>query len=357
LTLKFFSDYFPHFAVMKTEDFNYRLPESLIAQKPSDLRDHSRMMIVNRERETVELRHFYEIAQFFKEGDALVINDSRVIPARLFGTKSTGATIEILLLAKGDSPARWEVLLRPAKRVRIGTEISFRDGAYALVQERLSEKKWILDFHTEDAFDLFLKRNGRAPLPPYIKRRKDGSDYDLDQERYQTVYAKMPGSVAAPTAGLHFSEEILEKLENHGVDIVRVTLHVGYGTFLSIEADNIEDHVMENESYEVSTEAAEKIGKAQRITATGTTSVRVLESATAPSGMTSAGPGSTNLFIYPGYRFKKVDRLITNFHLPKSSLYLLTCAFAGKELIEKAYKIAVDEGFRFYSYGDCMLIE
>ena len=341
---------------MKTEDFYYRLPGSLIAQKPSDLRDHSRMMVVDREKGSVELRHFYEIAEFFEKGDTLVINDSRVIPARLFGTKSTGATIEILLLAKHGAPERWEVLLRPAKRVRIGTEISFNDGASALVVERRSEKKWILDFHTKDDFDLFLKRNGRAPLPPYIKRKKDGGNNDLDQERYQTVYAKMPGSVAAPTAGLHFSEEILEKLEKRGVDIVRVTLHVGYGTFLPIETANIEDHTMEEESYEVSTEAAEKIGKAQRITATGTTSVRVLESATDPEGMVRSGSGHTDLFIYPGYDFKKVNRLITNFHLPQSSLFLLTCAFGGKELIEKAYKIAVEEGFRFYSYGDCMLI-
>jgi S-adenosylmethionine:tRNA ribosyltransferase-isomerase len=200
--------------------------------------------------------------------------------------------------------------------------------------------------------DSRLSYNGRL----YIKRKKDGGDYDLDQERYQTVYAKMPGSVAAPTAGLHFSEEILEKLENRGIDIVRVTLHVGYGTFLPIETDNIEDHEMEEESYEVSAEAAEKIAKAQRITATGTTSVRVLESATDKDGMVRPGSGHTNLFIYPGYDFRKVDRLITNFHLPQSSLFLLTCAFGGKSLIEKAYQIAVDEGFRFYSYGDCMLI-
>ncbi|MBN2179635.1 MAG: tRNA preQ1(34) S-adenosylmethionine ribosyltransferase-isomerase QueA [Deltaproteobacteria bacterium] len=341
---------------MKTEDFYYRLPESLIAQKPSNLRDHSRMMVVDRRKGTVELRYFYEISEFFERGDTLVINDSRVIPARLFGTKSTGATIEILLLTKHGSPKRWEVLLRPAKRVRIGTEISFNDGASALVAERRSEKKWILDFYTEGDFDLFLERNGRAPLPPYIKREKGGGNDNLDQERYQTVYAIIPGSVAAPTAGLHFSEEILEKLEKRGVDIVKVTLHVGYGTFLPIETDNIEDHVMEEECYEISPGASERIAKAGRITATGTTSVRVLESATGSEGKTSAGLGYTNLFIYPGYSFKKVNRLITNFHLPKSSLYLLVCAFAGKELIEKAYKIAVDEGFRFYSYGDCMLI-
>ncbi len=341
---------------MKTDDFNYRLPESLIAQKPTELRDHSRMMVVNRKRGSVELRYFYEIAEFFERGDTLVINDSRVIPARLFGTKSTGATIEILLLAKHDAPERWEVLLRPAKRVRIGTELLFNDGTSAVVQERRSEKKWILDFHTKEDFHLFLERNGHAPLPPYIKRKK-GGNYDLDQERYQTVYAKMPGSVAAPTAGLHFSEEILEKLDKQGVDVVRVTLHVGYGTFLPIETDTIEDHVMEEERYEISQEVSERIARAERITATGTTSVRVLESATDPGGSTRAGPGHTNLFIYPGYRFKKVDRLITNFHLPRSSLYLLVCAFAGKELIEKAYTIAVDERFRFYSYGDCMLIE
>lgn len=342
---------------MKTNDFNYRLPDNLIAQKPSGLRDHSRMMVLNRKKGSVELRHFYDIAEYFERGDTLVINDSKVIPARLFGTKSTGATIEMLLLAKGDTPGRWEVLLRPAKRVKIGTEISFSNGAHAVVQERKSEKKWVLDFYTRGDFDSFLERSGRAPLPPYIKRKKESENNILDHERYQTVYAKRPGSVAAPTAGLHFSEEILEKLENRGVDIVRVTLHVGYGTFLPIEVDNIEDHVMEEECYDIAPDVAMRISKARRITATGTTSVRVLESATDSEGMTSAGLGSTNLFIYPGYRFKRVNRLITNFHLPKSSLYLLVCTFAGKEFIEKAYKIAVEEQFRFYSYGDCMLIE
>jgi S-adenosylmethionine:tRNA ribosyltransferase-isomerase len=322
---------------MRTEEFYYKLPQRLIAQKPCEIRDHSRMMIVNRERGSVECGYFCDIPEFFEKGDVLVINDSKVIPARLFGSKSTGATIEILLLKKQGSSSAWETLLRPAKRVAVGTKIFFDDSSWAEVSERVSEKKWVLDFHTDVDFDLFLERQGKAPLPPYIKRRKGGSSYISDQERYQTIYARNPGSVAAPTAGLHFSEEIIGKLEGRGVDIARVTLHVGYGTFLPIETEDVEDHVMEKEFFEISAETAEKINTARRITATGTTSVRVLESVAETDGAVRPATGFTDLFIYPGYRFKRIDRLLTNFHLPKSSLFLLVCAFAVNDLMQKAY--------------------
>lgn len=341
---------------MKTNDFLYTLPERLIAQHPCESRDHSRMMIVNRADGTIQCRHFYEIDQFLDAGDALVINNSRVIPARLRGRKSTGAVIEMLLLSKEDGPFQWEVLLKPAKRVRIGTRIFFDTRSWCDVIDRRSDKKWVVRFHTEEEFDHFLDRFGTAPLPPYIKRKDGASDDTLDHERYQTVYAQKDGSVAAPTAGLHFSESVLASLNGKGIDIVPVTLHVGYGTFLPIETDLIEDHRMEEEYFEISEDAAGKINRARRIIATGTTSVRVLESSTGEDGQTRALTGQTNLFIYPGYRFKKVDCLLTNFHLPRSSLFLLVCAFAGKELMERAYGIAIREEFRFYSYGDCMLI-
>jgi len=341
---------------METNDFLYTLPERLIAQHPCESRDRSRMMIVNRKDGSIQCRHFYEIEDFLHAEDALIINNSKVIPARLRGKKPTGAGIEMLLLSAVEAPLRWEVLLKPAKRVRIGTRIFFDDRSWVDITDRISDKKWVVEFHTDTDFDRFLERHGTAPLPPYIKRKDGSVDAALDHERYQTVYAEKGGSVAAPTAGLHFSEGVLTALRRKEVDIVPVTLHVGYGTFLPIEADRVEDHRMEEESFEISVEAAEKINRARRIVATGTTAVRVLESSTGADGKARAMTGHTDLFIYPGYRFKKVDCLLTNFHLPRSSLFLLVCAFAGKELMDRAYGIAIREGFRFYSYGDCMLI-
>ncbi|MCX5851926.1 MAG: tRNA preQ1(34) S-adenosylmethionine ribosyltransferase-isomerase QueA [Deltaproteobacteria bacterium] len=342
---------------MKTKDFDYQLPEAFIAQEPSPERDHSRLMVVERARASVSCRYFYELPGYFDAGDTLVLNDSRVIPARVRGKKETGSIIELLLLKQTDlGRRRWEVLLRPAKRVAEGTVIVFDKNVQGEIVRRISPKKWLVEFHAKGNFDDFLEQQGETPLPPYIKRKAGNHRERLDRERYQTVYARSPGSVAAPTAGLHFSESILDALRKRGIGIVPVTLHVGYGTFLPVETEHVEDHRMEEEWYEVSGESADAINRASCITATGTTSARVLESACGSDGRVAAGRGSTDLFIYPGYGFKKVNRLITNFHLPMSSLFLLVCAFAGKELITKAYGIAKEEGFRFYSYGDCMLI-
>ena len=355
MTLQTLSGYYPNFA-MRTEDFYYDLPEELIAQKPCERRDHSRMMVVDRARGSFECRHFYELPEFLGRDDLLVINNSRVIPAKLSGKKDTGATIELLLLEEKGAPATWEVLLRPAKRVGVGTRISFNGRSWAEILERISDKKWIVRFHTESEFDTFLETFGSAPLPPYIKRGKGKAQDPVDLQRYQTIYAKRPGSVAAPTAGLHFSEEILEALKRHKIDIAEVTLHVGYGTFLPVETEIVEDHEMESETFEISEAAAEKINNAGKIVAVGTTSIRTLEAASDPDGRVHPGKGKTSIFIYPGYHFKAVDRVLTNFHLPASSLFLLVSAFAGRDLIRRAYEAAIEERFRFYSYGDCMLI-
>jgi len=314
------------------------------------------MMVVDRNRGIFECRHFYELPEFLERDDLLVVNNSRVIPAKLTGKKTTGATIELLLLRERDTPETWEVLLRPAKRVRVGTRISFDGRSWAEAVERISDKKWIIRFHLGIGFDTFLETFGGAPLPPYIKRGKGKTPDPADLQRYQTIYAKNPGSVAAPTAGLHFSSEILDALRNRKIGIAEVTLHVGYGTFLPIETRHVEDHAMESESFQISAEAAEQINSARSVVAVGTTSIRTLESAADAEGKVRAGKGETSLFIYPGYRFKAVDRVLTNFHLPASSLFLLVCAFAGSDLMRRAYEKAVEERFRFYSYGDCMLI-
>jgi S-adenosylmethionine:tRNA ribosyltransferase-isomerase len=345
---------------MKLEDFSYHLPEELIAQHPCDLRDESRMMVVRRKAGDLECRIFHDLPEFIRKDDVLVINDTKVIPARLIGKKTTGGMIEILLLSRRPEDSKlfetWEVLLRPAKRVRVGTRILFNAECEAQVIACISEKKWIVAFVTGLGFDNFLKKYGKIPLPPYIKRKKEAADSLADIDRYQTIYARLPGSVAAPTAGLHFSQNILDTLKRNGVHIAPVTLHVGYGTFLPIKTDNVEDHVMNEEFFEITPEAAEMVNTAGRVIAVGTTSTRVLESAADEAGKIKPSSAYTRLFIYPGHRFKRVDSLITNFHLPRSSLYLLVCAFAGKHLTERAYKEAIRDRFRFYSYGDCMLM-
>ncbi len=346
---------------MKLEDFGYHLPEELIAQSPSDLRDESRMMVVKRKTGDVTCRIFHNLPEFVKKDNVLVINDTKVIPARLIGKKTTGGAVEILLLSRMSEDSKplemWEVLLKPAKRVLVGTRILFGEECEAQVIDRVSEKKWIVTFVTGIEFDNFLKRYGRTPLPPYIKRHKNPAESLTDMERYQTIYARFPGSVAAPTAGLHFSQNVLDTLRMNGVQVVPVTLHVGYGTFLPIETDDVEDHVMDEEFFEITPEAAEVINSAEKVIAVGTTSTRVIESAADDAGkIKPSSAAHTKLFIYPGYRFKRVDSLMTNFHLPRSSLYLLVCAFAGKRLTERAYKEAIRNRFRFYSYGDCMLI-
>ena len=345
---------------MKLEAFDYHLPEELIAQHPCDLRDHSRMMVVKKKTGETEGRAFYNLPEYFKKNDVLVINDSKVIQARLIGKKETGGIIEILLLSrqkKDSEPLQtWEVLLRPAKRVRTGSRILFDGDGEAQVIDRVSDKKWIITFTTNSPFDHFLEKNGRAPLPPYIKRNRVSEKSPEDITRYQTIYARLPGSVAAPTAGLHFSQNILDTLRKNGVHIVPVTLHIGYGTFLPIETEVVEKHVMEEEYFEITKDAADVINEAERVIAVGTTSTRVLESAADGTGKIKPSSAYTRLFIYPGYRFKRVNALVTNFHLPRSSLFMLVCAFAGGDLIAKAYKQAIDERFHFYSYGDCMLI-
>jgi len=345
---------------MKLKDFDYHLPEKLIAQHPCNERDRSRMMVIKRRTEEVECKIFQDLPEYLKKDDILVINDTKVMPARLIGKKETGGMIEMLLLSRRcrgfESLQTWEVLLRPAKRVSIGTRILFNGECEARLIDRLSDKKWAVEFRTSNGFDHFLEKYGKAPLPPYIKRNKDNIKSLEDIGRYQTIYAKYPGSVAAPTAGLHFSQNILDSLKKTGVHIVPVTLHVGYGTFLPIETNIIEKHVMAEEFFEITKEAADVINEAERVITVGTTSIRVIESVADETGKIKPLSAYTRLFIYPGYRFKRVNGLITNFHLPRSSLFLLVCAFAGKGLMINAYNQAIENRFRFYSYGDCMLI-
>ena len=343
---------------MDLDEFTYRLPERLIAQEPCPERDGSRMMIVRRKAGSIDLSNFQALPGHLKKGDVLVINDSKVIPARLYGRKDTGGVIEILLLSRQDfyDDAIWEVLLKPAKRVQIGTTVNFGPGSRAHLIKRLAERKWLLRFETALPFERFLEEYGGIPLPPYIKRSETKKIVSDDRERYQTLYARVPGSVAAPTAGLHFSDDLLGRLKNQNIPMVSVTLHIGYGTFMPITVKKVEDHVMDEEFYEVTPEAAEAINGARRVIAVGTTSTRVIEAAAEKDGKVRPGSGQTSLFIYPGFQFRRVGAMLTNFHLPRSSLFLLVCAFAGTELMHSAYRRAVEEEFRFYSYGDCMLI-
>lgn len=344
---------------MDLKDFSYHLPDELIAQHPCARRDHSRLLFLDQQKQEIKDLFFFRLPDLLEKGDVLVINDSRVIPARLFGKKQTGARMEILLLTKkkADQESQtWETLIRPAKRLRENDVINLEDNGKANVLARISDKKWLLEFFSPDGFDNYLKKFGRAPLPPYIKREKNVSPDIKDLERYQTIYAQTPGSIAAPTAGLHFSEDVIKILRAKGIHIAPITLHVGFGTFLPIEVNEIENHVMESEYYEISPENSTIINNARRLIAVGTTSTRTLESACDRHGYVHTPSGYTNLFIYPGYKFKRVNGLLTNFHLPQSSLLLLVCAFAGTDLTKKVYAHAVENRYRFYSYGDCMLI-
>jgi S-adenosylmethionine:tRNA ribosyltransferase-isomerase len=344
---------------MELKDFSYFLPDELIAQHPCQKRDRSRLLFLDKKMEKIADFSFFQLPDFLRSGDVLVINDSKVIPARLFGKKPTGGILEILLLNRKENEKEsqtWEVLLRPAKRLRENDIIALGYNCEAKVLARISDKKWLLKFFTMDGFDNYLNRFGRAPLPPYIKRKKNAEPDITDRERYQTIYAKNPGSIAAPTAGLHFSADVLQTLQTKGIQIAPITLHVGYGTFLPIEVNEVENHVMESEYYEISTESSQIINNARRVIAVGTTSTRTLESVANNDGYVPAKSGATNFFIYPGYKFKRVDGLLTNFHLPQSSLFLLVCAFAGTTLIKKTYQHAVENRYHFYSYGDCMLI-
>ena len=339
---------------MKTQDFMYDLPESSIAQSPIEPRDHSRLMVLDKNSDTVEHKHFYDIIDYLNPGDVLVINDTRVIPARLLGQKvPSGAACEIFLL-KQLAPKRWETLVRPGKKLRSGAQVSFGDGRLiANIGETTAAGGRVVDFECDGPFEATLDALGEMPLPPYIHEKL------VDKERYQTVYARHEGSAAAPTAGLHFTPELLERIQAKGVNIAHVLLHVGLGTFRPVKVDDVEKHEMHSEYIEVTQEAADIVNAAKargnRVIAVGTTSVRTLESA-AEDGKLVPRSGNTNIFIYPGYKYQLVDALITNFHLPGSTLIMLVSALYGREKTLAAYEIAVKEGYRFYSFGDAMFI-
>lgn len=346
---------------MKLSEFDYELPEELIAQFPAQKRDYSKLLVLDKYSGERQHKHFYDIVDFFDENDVLVLNNTRVIPARLFAKKTTGANIEIFLL-KEVKAQHWEVLLRPAKRVKVGDVLVISEDLSVELVEKYEDGKALVKLLYQGNIFEILDKVGKIPLPPYIERKMTNDDFaKLDYERYQTVYAKNKGSVAAPTAGLHFTEEILEKLKNKGVQVCYVTLNVGLGTFKPVNAENIEDHKMDNEAFEVSEETAKIISEGmsagKRIVAVGTTSTRTLETVFQKYGEIKAVKDSSEMFIYPGYEFKVVDALITNFHLPKSTLIMLVSALAGKENIFAAYKNAIENKYRFYSYGDCMFIK
>ena len=340
---------------MKVSDFDYELPQELIAQVPIKDRSASRLMVLNRENKAIEDKIFKDIIDYLKPGDCLVRNNTKVIPARLYGIKEeTGVHIEFLLLKRIEGDV-WEVMVHPGRRLKIGTKVIFGDGLLkAEILEMMEGGNRKVKFEYEGIFNEILDQIGLMPLPPYIKEKLD------DKSRYQTVYAKYEGSAAAPTAGLHFTEELLEKIKAKGVEIANVTLHVGIGTFRPVKVENIEEHDMHSEHYYIKTEDAEKINNTKknggRIIAVGTTSCRVLESVADENGLVKETEGDTSIFIYPGYKFKCIDCLITNFHLPESTLIMLVSALAGKDYIMKAYKHAVEEKYRFFSFGDAMFI-
>lgn len=349
---------------MRIEEFDYNLPNELIAQTPAEQRDSCRLMVLNREKQSIEHKHFYDILDYLNEGDCLVVNDSRVIPARMYGIKeSTGAHIELLLIKRIEGD-KWESLVKPGKRLRPGDTVILDEKhnfkAHILGTYDEDNGTRLIEFEYDGIFMERLEEVGSMPLPPYIERAAE----EEDKEMYQTVYSKIDGSVAAPTAGLHFTEDLLKKVEEKGVKIAYVTLHVGIGTFRPVKVDVIEDHKMHFEECSVSEETArivnETIESGGRIISVGTTSTRTLESAAeeTPDGYRlKAGDYSTGIFIYPGYSFKLVDALITNFHLPKSTLLMLISALYDREKILEAYEEAVKEKYRFFSYGDAMLIE
>ncbi len=338
---------------LTTKDFYYFLPPELIAQTPVEPRDHSRLLVYDRKSGKIEHKHFYDIIDYFKSGDVLVINDTKVLPARIYGNKKTGAKVEFLL-HKRLNLTDWEVLVRPARKAGKGEEILFGESLKATVLEYGEEGLRTVRFEYDGVFEDILSKIGEMPLPPYIHEKLK------DKNRYQTVYANEEGSAAAPTAGLHFTPRLLEKLKEKGVLIVNVLLHVGLGTFRPVKVDKITDHKMHSEFYRVTEEAAEQINAAKkegrRVVACGTTSVRTLESATGDDGFVKAQSGYTQIFIYPPYKYKTVDALITNFHLPESTLLMLVSAFMGRENALKLYETAVKEKYRFFSFGDAMLI-
>lgn len=343
--------------MLTTNDFDFDLPEELIAQIPLENRSGSRLLMLDKHNDEIKDAYFPAILEELHAGDALVMNDTRVLPARLHGTKpETGGHLEVLLL-KNTKDDQWETLVKPAKRARTGTEISFGDGRLkAIVKEELDHGGRIIEFYYEGIFLEVIESLGEMPLPPYIKERLE------DNERYQTVYAKENGSAAAPTAGLHFTDDLLEKIKAKGVHLIFLTLHVGLGTFRPVSVDSIEDHEMHSEFYRLSKDAADELNKVKaaggKIIAVGTTSIRTLETiGTKFNGEVKADSGWTNIFISPGYEFKMVDAFLTNFHLPKSTLVMLVSAFAGREKVLTAYEHAVKEQYRFFSFGDAMFVK
>ena len=341
--------------MMKTSDFDYFLPEELIAQTPIEPRDHSRLLVYDRADHSVQHLHFYDLPRFLIPGDVMVVNDTRVIPARLLGEKEeTHVPVEILLLKRLEKDL-WEALVRPGRRLAPGTWCSFGDGLLrAEIVDRAPEGARLVRFHYQGVFEEILDRLGQMPLPPYIHERLQ------DRERYQTVYAREEGSAAAPTAGLHFTPELLEQIREKGIEIVPVLLHVGLGTFRPVKEEDVSQHQMHVEHYEVTPEAAEKINRARaeghRCVCIGTTSVRTLETASTEDGLVHAQNGDTGIFIMPGYHFKATDALVTNFHLPQSTLLMLISALMGREEALRVYRIAVEEKYRFFSFGDAMMI-
>ncbi|EGO8197189.1 tRNA preQ1(34) S-adenosylmethionine ribosyltransferase-isomerase QueA [Enterococcus faecalis] len=343
--------------MLSTEDFDFDLPEELIAQTPLKDRASSRLLVVNKETGDMKDKHFHDILDELQHGDALVMNNTRVLPARLYGEKpETGGHLEVLLLTNTEGDT-WETLIKPAKRAKVGTEIQFGDGRLkAVVKEELEHGGRIIEFKYDGIFLEILESLGEMPLPPYIKERLD------DPDRYQTVYAEENGSAAAPTAGLHFTKELLEEIKAKGVHLVYLTLHVGLGTFRPVSVDNIEEHHMHSEFYRLTEEAAKQLNEVRqaggRIVAVGTTSIRTLETiGTKFNGEIQADSGWTDIFITPGYQFKVVEAFSTNFHLPKSTLVMLVSAFAGKDLTLAAYQHAIEEKYRFFSFGDAMFIK
>lgn len=340
---------------MKTSDFYYDLPKELIAQTPVEPRDSSRLLILGRNNGEIEHKHFYDIIEYLHEGDLLVVNDSRVLPARIFGIKEeTGARVEFLLL-KQISGNKWETLCKPGKKAKEGTKFTFGDGLLkATVVEVKDDGNRVVDFECDENFFAALDKIGQMPLPPYITEELK------DKERYQTVYSHELGSAAAPTAGLHFTKELMDRIREKGINIASVTLHVGLGTFRPVKVDDVTNHKMHSEHYEVPEETAKLIKQTKenggRVIAVGTTSCRTLESVATQYGEIIACDGFTDIFIYPGYKFKVLDGLITNFHLPESTLIMLVSAFAGFDNVMNAYKNAVDKKYRFFSFGDAMFI-
>ena len=342
---------------MLVKEFTYSLPPVLIARSPAPERDGSRLMLLDRHSETMAEDGFRNIADYLRPGDLLVLNDTKVIPARLFGVKESGGRVEIFLLRRFPGiDEKWECLLRASKKFREGQRIELESDMTATVMSRSGGENWLVMFSASEPFDTWLDREGHIPLPPYLQRM----DCAEDRERYQTVVARNPGAVAAPTAGLHFTPELLAKLSSNGVETAFLTLHTGLGTFQPVRVENVEEHQIHSERYTVPPETAVAINRTKsvggRVIAVGTTSARTLEYSAGVAGEVLAGEGEADIFIYPGYSFKVIDALLTNFHLPESTLLMLVSAFAGREYVLAAYKEAVKRGFRFYSYGDAMFI-